>query len=211
MEGSSRHSSTRPERKIIEKNRRCQMKTLYAMLGSLLPNHNSKETMSVPDKITEATNYIKSLQKSLEEKKEKRNRLMGGTKRLKSCPCNSPMPSSSNLPRIEIKGNGPALEVALITGLDNQFIFYEIIRMLHQENADVVSANFSVVGNVIFHVVHAEMGNSNSPLTSEAARISDRLNQFVNGTSTCTRTSTRNFGIEQELWDSDVFPEVWEV
>ncbi|KAK6919575.1 hypothetical protein RJ641_015479 [Dillenia turbinata] len=167
--------------------------------------------MSVPDKITEATNYIKSLQKSLEESKEKRNRIMGGTKRLKRCPCNSPMTSSSNLPRIEIKANGPTLEVALITGLDNQFIFYEIIRMLHEENADVVNANFSVVGNVIFHVVHAEMGNSNLPFESKAARISDRLNQFVNGTSPNTSTSTSNFEIEQELWDFDVFPQVWEL
>jgi hypothetical protein len=42
MESSSNISSTKTERKIIEKNRRNQMKTLYSKLNSLLPNQNFK-------------------------------------------------------------------------------------------------------------------------------------------------------------------------
>jgi hypothetical protein len=43
MEASlSSSSTTKVERRVIEKNRRNQMKILYAHLNSLLPNQNSK-------------------------------------------------------------------------------------------------------------------------------------------------------------------------
>lgn len=65
--------------------------------------------------------------------------------------------SSSKSPEIEIHEIGSNLEVIVTSGADNQFIFYEVIRILHQEGAEILNANFSVVGNTIFHVIHAEV------------------------------------------------------
>ncbi|KAF5732561.1 Basic helix-loop-helix DNA-binding superfamily protein putative isoform 3 [Tripterygium wilfordii] len=51
---SSSSSSTKIERKVIEKNRRLHMKTLFSDLNSLLPSTaTSKEALSLPDQIGE--------------------------------------------------------------------------------------------------------------------------------------------------------------
>ncbi|KAL2524506.1 Uncharacterized protein Adt_09560 [Abeliophyllum distichum] len=84
-QSKSSFSSTRApriERKIIEKNRRNQMKTLYSNLLYLLPDHASK--VPLPDQIDEAVTYIESLKMKLEKMKEKKESLMP-RKRSHSC------------------------------------------------------------------------------------------------------------------------------
>ncbi|KAG6737517.1 hypothetical protein POTOM_059043 [Populus tomentosa] len=168
--GRSNLSSTKTERRVREKNRRNQMKTLYSELNSLLPNKESmviylppslnscllmllrssllsctfheEEKQPLPDQIDEAISYIKSLEEKLEETKEKKESLTFAT---------------SKSPKIKIQETGSALEIVFTIGLDNQFLFYEIISILHEEGVEVVSANSQALGDSIFHVVHAQM------------------------------------------------------
>ncbi|CAI9772555.1 unnamed protein product [Fraxinus pennsylvanica] len=80
-------SATRPrktERKVVEKNRRNQMKIHYSNLLCLLPDHGSKEAMPLPDQIDEAVAYIESLKMKVEKMKEKKESLMP-RKRSHSC------------------------------------------------------------------------------------------------------------------------------
>uniref|UniRef100_A0A5B7BY14 BHLH domain-containing protein n=1 Tax=Davidia involucrata TaxID=16924 RepID=A0A5B7BY14_DAVIN len=169
-------SSSRTDRKTIEKNRRNHMKTLYSKLNSLVPQHKSKEVVSLPDQLYEAANYIKKMQATLEKMKEKKDRLMGIEK-----PSASLSSGGVGLrsPQIEIHEVGSALEVVLITGLDCQFMFNETIRMLHEEGAEVVNAGFSVIEDKVFHTIHSKVGES-APVNG-AARISERLKKFVDG------------------------------
>ncbi|KAK3184127.1 hypothetical protein Dsin_031413 [Dipteronia sinensis] len=204
-------SSTKVERKVIEKNRRNQMKNLYSMLSSLLPNQTSQEALPLPDQIDEAVNYIKTLEKKLQESKEKKQNLMGSSRKrpLRSYSAPTDMASSSSIPpQIEIHETGSTLELILTSGLDNQFIFYEVIRILHEESAEVVSANFSVVGNKILHVVHAEIGDAIFS-TFGATKISERLNQFVNGS---TSEGELDLELQQfpQFWDFEIHPESWQ-
>ncbi|KAK1364853.1 putative achaete-scute transcription factor-related protein [Heracleum sosnowskyi] len=69
-------SSSRADRKTIEKNRRTQMKGLYTELNSLVPRQNSREAKSLTDQLDEAEKYIRKLQMKVEKMKEKRERLM---------------------------------------------------------------------------------------------------------------------------------------
>lgn len=118
-----------------------------------------QELLPLPDQIDEAINYIKSLQGKLQDCKMKKESLMG-RKRSHAC-INSPatLAASSKAPEIRIHEMGSTLEVVLTTGVDNQFIFYEVIRILQEDGAEVVNANCSTVGNMIFQVIHAEVSS----------------------------------------------------
>ncbi|XP_048422445.1 transcription factor bHLH162-like [Pyrus x bretschneideri] len=207
---ASQSSSTKIERRVVEKNRRNLMKLLYSNLFSLLPNQNPKEPLTLPEQIDEAINYIKSKESKLQKSREKKESLVGTRKRSHATsfinaesmePKNLSIESvrSTKAPQIQIHETGSTVEVVLTTGLDNhQFIFYEIIRILDEEQADVVHAGFSTLGDTVFHVVRAEMHKS--VLDFGAARITEKLNRFVNG-------STRDQELQQDcFWDFELEP-----
>lgn len=114
-----------------------------------------QEPLSLPDQVDEAINYIRSLEEKLKKSQERKESLMG-RKRSYTCTTYEAIASPKS-PQIEIREMGSSLQIVLITGLDNQYIFYEANHILHEEQADVLNANFSIAGDSIFHVVHAEV------------------------------------------------------
>ena len=126
-----------------------------------------QEVQTLPDQIDDAINHIKSAESRLKKLNEKKNSLLGASStaqssRKRSYECTTAgsfdtVTGTLRPPKIEIHETGSVLEVVLITGLDNQFIFYELIRILSEEHADVLNAKFSVAGDSIFHLVHAEV------------------------------------------------------
>ncbi|GFZ05657.1 hypothetical protein Acr_17g0012290 [Actinidia rufa] len=195
-------STPKIERRLVEKNRRNHMKTLYSKLYFLLPNHASKEASPLPDQIDEVVNYIISLQTKLKKSKEKKETLSGTRKRSHAC-INESIPSLSS-PKIEIHEMGHALNVTLVTEHDDKFIFHEIIRLIHEEGAEVLSANFSVVGNSIFHTVHAKAGEFMPDFI--LTRVSNRLKEFVNGS-----ISDEEGSLPEELWGFEIQPDLWDL
>ncbi|KAL3617134.1 hypothetical protein CASFOL_039528 [Castilleja foliolosa] len=163
-------NSTRADRKTIEKNRRNQMKVLYSKLNSLVPHQSSRGVVSIPDQLEGATNYIKELQFNLEKMKQKKERLVEISANLST---------NTNLPSIDVRVMGSALEVVLISGQNCQFMLSEIIQMLHEEGADVVNASFYVLDSSFFHTIHCKINGDQSLQEYGAARISDRLKKFV--------------------------------
>ncbi|OAY26202.1 transcription factor bHLH162 [Manihot esculenta] len=171
-------SSSRTDKKTIERNRRNQMKALCSKLNSLLPHQSSRKPMSLSDQLDQAAKYIKKLQINLEKMRERKESLMGREER----PPNSSSGSNGatmrlRYPQIKVHEIGSALEVVLITGLETQFMFNEIIRILHEEGAEIVNASFSVLDDVVFHTIHSKVGDSSH--SYGAARISERLKKFV--------------------------------
>ncbi|TKY48875.1 Transcription factor bHLH36 [Spatholobus suberectus] len=191
----SQPSSTKVERKIVEKNRRNQMKNLYSELKSLLPTQNPKEAISVSDQIDEAINYIKSLETKVKMAQEKKERLIERKRTRSGCSGASEAQGSLKLPKIEIHETGTSLEVILTCGVDNQLILCQIIRILHEENVEVVAANSSMVGDSVLHVVHGEVQQSSFQFG--ATKVSERLKWFVNG-------SISDVEMEPELWDFEI-------
>lgn len=189
----SSSNTTKVERRLVEKNRRNQMKILYSKLNSLLPNYNPKELpLALPDQVDEAINYIKSLEANVEMAKEKKERLLAVKKKRSREYCLG-LPKS---PCFEIQEIGSSLQIILTCGFDNQFIFYEIIRVLHEENVDIRSVNSSKVGdNSLLHVVHAEIPPS--CFQFGATKVSERLKRFVYGSSS-------DVEIQPELWDFEI-------
>ncbi|XP_028777428.1 transcription factor bHLH162-like [Neltuma alba] len=193
-------TSSRCDRKVIERNRRSQMRALYSRLSSLVPRQTSKELISLPDQLGEATNYIKKLQIKLEKMQEKKLSLMeinnepdiSVSGRLSYN--NRGIIKGSKSPKVEIHQMGSTLEVCVITGLDCQFIFNEFIRILHEEQADILSASYSVVQDTVFHNIHCQVGECGN----RAGRISERLRRFVYGSGAFEEN-----GNGCTLWNSD--------
>ncbi|KAK7263671.1 hypothetical protein RJT34_31265 [Clitoria ternatea] len=189
-------SSVKVERRLVEKNRRNQMKILYSKLNSLLPNYNPKEPIPLPEQVDEAINYIKSMEAKVKVAQEKKESLQQGIrKRSRDCFTKSAANSAAKSPQLEIHEIGSSLEVVLTCGLDDQFIFYEIIRMLNEENIDVRSANYSLAGDSVLHVLHAEIPQAF--LQFGASKVSERLKRFVNG-------SCSDVELQPELWDFEI-------
>ncbi|XP_058780032.1 transcription factor bHLH162-like [Vicia villosa] len=150
-------SSTKVKRKIVEKNRRNKMKSLYSKLNSLLPNYNPKEALPLVDQVDDAINYIKSLETNLKLAKEKKESLMRSKRSRSGCSSSSGVKGSIKSPKIEIHENGSSLQVIVTCGVDDKFIFYEILRILQEDHVEVISANSSSIGDSVIHVVHAEV------------------------------------------------------
>ncbi|KAI3498762.1 hypothetical protein L1887_34544 [Cichorium endivia] len=182
MECNPSSSSSRVDRRTIEKNRRIHMKALYSKLHSLVPHNSSREVISLPDQLQEAANYIKKLQIKLEKMNEEKNNLKG----IKQLETNHDQEIKSpnltvgqqRMPQIEVRETGSSLEAILITGADFQFLFSETIRVIHEEGFDVVNATFSILNDTVFHTIHAQIGE-NYAQENRVSRIIERLNNIA--------------------------------
>ncbi|XP_020963768.1 transcription factor bHLH162-like [Arachis ipaensis] len=157
QQGSEPSTTTKVERKIIERNRRNKMKDLYSKLNSLLPSYSPTEVLPLPDQIDEAVKYIKSLEKKVKMAKEKKERLLKGRNNNKRSR-GFDEKNITKSPTIDVHEMGNSLlQVVLTCGFENKFLFSEIIRILHEEKVEVVSANSSSHGDSMIHVLHAEI------------------------------------------------------
>ncbi|XP_043725464.1 transcription factor bHLH162-like [Telopea speciosissima] len=159
MKKSCSTSSSKLDRKIIERNRRMQMKGLSFKLASLIPsNYNStKEISSQQDRLDHAASYIKELRQRVENLKERKKEAM------EICGINNEMRrdtmtiGSNLVPVLELRDMGNSLKITLIAGFNNNFMFSEVISILTEEGAEVINASFSVVGEKVFHTIHSQL------------------------------------------------------
>ncbi|CAK9323715.1 unnamed protein product [Citrullus colocynthis] len=180
---ASSSSAAKIERRIVEKNRRIQMKNLCFKLNSLLPDHDSKDaSLALPDQIDEAIKYIKELEKKVNSAKEKKNQLQRKNKSSINIDSSSSSSSSSSAsPQLKINQMGKSLEIVLSSGLDDQYLLSETLRILQEEGIEVVSASFSVSRNSVFHTIHAQLGDS--MIEIGATKAMERLKGLVYGSN----------------------------
>ncbi|CAO2842860.1 unnamed protein product [Amaranthus hypochondriacus] len=166
--------SSKRDRRTVEKERRNKMKNLCSQLNSLVPHdRHTSSSRTIQDQIGDATNYIMQLQGNVENLRKTRDDLRGnGGGRGGSSGGNSNSSSSSSV-QIQVNENENAVVVTLMTALECQFVFTEAVRILHEENAEVVNASYSVSENTVFHTIHAQMGEYAS-----IERITERLRRF---------------------------------
>jgi hypothetical protein len=180
-EGTTRSGGCKMERKDVEKNRRLHMKGLCLKLSSLIPpsaakhasllssapvpcSNPNKDTATQLDHLDNAAAYIKQLKERVEELKQQRK---GGCAQ----------GSGVRMPVIEVRYQDGTLEVVLVSEAGRPFKLHEVITVLEQEGAEVVSASFSAVGDKIFYTIHSQAICSRIGL--EATRISERLQDLL--------------------------------
>ncbi|CAD6239276.1 unnamed protein product [Miscanthus lutarioriparius] len=187
------------ERKDVEKNRRLHMKSLCLKLSSLLPpaamhasllsdaaaaaaasNPNNKDSLTQLDQLDSAAAYIKQLKERIEALKQRK---AGGPGPAAGCAAAQASGVSSGggggvrMPVIEVRYQDGTLDVVLISDAGRPFKLHQVITVLEQEGAEVVSASFSVIGDKIFYTIHSQALSPRIGL--DAARVSQRLHDLL--------------------------------
>ncbi|KAI3429986.1 BHLH domain-containing protein [Psidium guajava] len=178
---SSSSESIKPDRKTVERNRRIHMKGLCFKLASVVPPHHqrrsaSKDMPSQQDQIELAAEYIAQLKERIEKLKMKKEIAAGrGGQALDG----GGVRRASPLPVVNIRDWDSGLEVTLISGSgqSRSFMLYEVISILEEEGAEVVSASISNIGDKVFHTLHAQVRLSRVGV--ETSRVRQRLHELV--------------------------------
>nr|QFU85211.1 bHLH10 [Diospyros kaki] len=180
------------DRKVVERNRRIHMKGLCFKLSSLLPPHHFKPTkdMSQLDLLDQAATYIKQLKERRDELEARREaaaaasgqQLRINKKKKKNVVSDDDdgdggMMYGFRAPVVEFRELGSIIEAVLISGLKNKFMLCEVIRVLQDEGAEVVSASCCTKEDRVFHTLHAQVKVSRVGV--ETSRVYQRLQELA--------------------------------
>ena len=106
------------------------------------------------DQLDSAAAYIKQLRGRIDHLKRRKQAALSGCS--SSVSAGDYKSQTASLPVIEVRHQDGTLDVALASESGRPFRLHEVIAVLEQEGAEVVSASFSVVGDKIFYTVHSQ-------------------------------------------------------
>uniref|UniRef100_A0A453DN60 BHLH domain-containing protein n=1 Tax=Aegilops tauschii subsp. strangulata TaxID=200361 RepID=A0A453DN60_AEGTS len=127
------------------------------------------------DQLDSAAAYIKQLRARIEDLKRRKQAALSGN----TVGCSSSVSAgdyksqTAALPVIEVRHQDGTLDVALASEAGRPFRLHEVMAVLEQEGAEVVSASFSVVGDKIFYTLHSQALCPRIGL--DAGRVAQRL------------------------------------
>ncbi|KAK3205396.1 hypothetical protein Dsin_019442, partial [Dipteronia sinensis] len=151
-------SSNRVERNMKERNRRMHMKHLLEKLDSLLPQPEPSK-LSASQILKDATSYVKQLQRNIEESlNRKKEKSTFDENLMRSSSSRSSSSSSALFPVINITNLGSTLEVNLVTGLNNNFMLYEIISALQEAETEVIETSHQKVVDKTIYTIKSKLG-----------------------------------------------------
>ncbi|CAJ1943885.1 unnamed protein product [Sphenostylis stenocarpa] len=154
------------------------MKDLCFKLVSIIPSKYLKPTkgmLSQQDQLDLAATYIQHLRERIEKLKVEKEQAMDMMRITHTN--NGIFNIDSQLPLLEIKDLGSGIEVMLISGVNKNFMLHEVISVLEEEGAEVVTANFSTVADRVFYTVHAQVKISRVGV--EPTRVYQRLRELI--------------------------------
>lgn len=111
-----------------------------------------QDMLSQQGQLDHAAAYIKHLKERIEKLKKIKEQAM-----VISGANNNKIMMGLRLPIVELRDLGSSIEVVLISGLKKNFMMYEVITIIEEEGAEVVSVSFSTVGDKVFHTIHAQV------------------------------------------------------
>ncbi|XWS34808.1 hypothetical protein CRYUN_Cryun21dG0069200 [Craigia yunnanensis] len=169
MDTAAAGSSSRINRTTVERERRMRLRDLYSHLSSLLTPQPTK--MSTHEVLEQATVYVNQLEIRVEELKqmklqiEEEYREMTSGRRIIS-------------PVINITDLNSTLEVNLITGWNTKFKLCDIIQILMEEGAEVVTAAANHnAGDRIIYSFHCQPISSRIGIAT--SRVQERLEDLI--------------------------------
>ncbi|XP_044494528.1 transcription factor bHLH167-like [Mangifera indica] len=164
--GNVSSGASRLQRNMKERIRRKHMKDLLSELAFVTLLQSSK--VSATQLLEHATNHIKQLQERVEERRRQRALLLK-----ESIADENKKPSGSRLPSLNIKCSDLSLEIDLICGLEKNFMLHDIISILQEEGAEVISSTQYNAGDRIIYIIKSQ---AISPrIGVETTRIRQRI------------------------------------
>ncbi|KAK1427631.1 hypothetical protein QVD17_16322 [Tagetes erecta] len=184
--------SKKIDRKIIEKNRRTEMKKLCFKLNSLVPSLISQpfKLITQESQFDQSIAYIEHLRDNIEVLKGKRdealkivndankNNVQGDIKDdQSSVSCNDTCLSST----VEIQEVDGGLKVLLITSLEEKILFSKVISIVNDGGAEVVNAGYTTLGDKVIYTLHAMARVTRIGI--EVTSIHQKLQELINQSS----------------------------
>ncbi|KAK9724521.1 hypothetical protein RND81_05G079200 [Saponaria officinalis] len=171
-----------------ERQRRQEMAKLYSSLRSILPLEYIKGKRAMCDHISEATKYIKDLEKNVKDLGNKRDKLKetycssSSTKQHEHDKFSSTnaCSSSRNGGNVSIHAFSKAIEIEICTEVEeeeNPFPLSRVLLVLNEEGLDVVSCVSSKLNKMLVYVIHCQVENVAS---IDSCQLKWRLSSVIN-------------------------------
>lgn len=163
----------RSNHKLIEKQRRKDMKTLFSRLRSLLPEESLRGKRAESDQVLGAVNYICHLQQKIEGVSRQRDRMkdnlyrkeqvsLVGMKLSKNKKSWSKHPrlqgSDGEFPTVKINCIGAAVKTSL-NAFEGQIVYSDLLLALEDCRLEVVNATSSSINNTVFHTIYNKVSD----------------------------------------------------
>lgn len=154
--------------KMIERQRRKEMKVLFSQLRSLLPEENIRGKRAASEQLLEAVNYVRYLQQKIEDLSAQRDKQKVNSDQNAKVSfrkfCNKTQPfggSDRECPAVNIKSVGSGVQI-WTNSLEHEIVYSEILLALEEGGLEVVSASSSAVKNRVYHTIHAKVFDHNT-------------------------------------------------
>ncbi|XP_038702864.1 transcription factor bHLH167-like [Tripterygium wilfordii] len=152
------------------------MRVLYSNLSSLIALNSSQ--VSVPELVDRATDYIKGLDSRVKQLHQRKEAILTGEEvsitsdqyQLLAANVTS---SSGSVPIVEVGAFESTLEVNLICGSDDMFKLTEVIRVLEEEGAVIITSTCHKEGDRVFYTIHSQAIIPRIGI--DASRVHERL------------------------------------
>ncbi|GLJ55098.1 hypothetical protein SUGI_1182560 [Cryptomeria japonica] len=147
--------------RMIERQRRKDINSLYSELRSLLPQERFRGKRSVPDQLMEAVNYVRYLKQQIKELTKKRDN-NNNTRAVCSMGVEISKPPAfhepdESFPSVRIKSLGSATFQVYINSVKNQIALSDILLVLEECRVEVVNAASSEINEKVFHTIYAKV------------------------------------------------------
>nr|UFA45746.1 bHLH52 [Pinus massoniana] len=154
--------------KMIERQRRKEMKVLFSQLRSLLPEENLRGKRTVSEQVLEAVNYVYHLQRKVEGLSSQRETMKVNSDQNAKVSlekfCNETpqfVGSDGECPAVKINSAGSAVQI-LTNALENEIAYSDILFALEHSEPEIVNAASSAINNKVYHTIHAKVLNLNT-------------------------------------------------
>lgn len=149
--------------KMVERQRRKEMKELFSRLRSLLPEENIRGKRAESEQLLESVNYVRYLQQKVEELSAERQKMKVNSDQnakvsFSKFPSKTPPfgGSDRDCPAFNIKSVGSGVQI-WTNSLEHEIVYSDILLALEDGGLEVVSASSSAVKNRVYHTIHAKV------------------------------------------------------
>lgn len=154
--------------KMIERQRRKEMKVLFSQLRSVLPEENLRGKRTVSEQVLEAVNYVSHLQRKIEDLSAQRERMKVNFDQNAKVSfqkyCNKTLQfvgSDGECPAVKINPAGSGVQI-LTYALEHEIAYSDILLRLEQCGLEVVNAASSAINNKVYHTIHTKVLDLNT-------------------------------------------------
>ncbi|KAL4333120.1 hypothetical protein GQ457_07G018280 [Hibiscus cannabinus] len=158
-------------RNLIERERRSNMRNLFSRLFSLLPPPSTRRS-SIPDRLEQANEYINQFRTHLEGLEQRRSQLEEANRAARAT-------AMSPVINISEYSNISGMEINLTTGSELNLSLTEIIGIIQEEGAEVLSLTHSNAANMNILSIHCQQAATGYINGIDRSRLLQRLSTMI--------------------------------